>query len=89
MRVWHCRRLDDSRADCTAGNNSAISIAMMPTDTKSSTSVTPRRSIVATTLLRNVPDQRLATHGPTTPQDDARETFASGGYVAFSDLYGP
>jgi hypothetical protein len=26
---------------------------MMPTDTKSSTSVTPRRSIVATTLLRN------------------------------------
>ena len=27
----------------------------------------------------NGPDQRLATHRPTTPQDDARESFASGG----------
>ena len=69
MRVWHCRRLDDSRADCTAGNNSAISIAMMPTDTKSSTSVTPRRSIVATTLLRNARDQQIAAKGLSTPQD--------------------
>jgi hypothetical protein len=32
----------------------------MPTDIKSSTSVTPRRSIVATTLLRNGRDEQIA-----------------------------
>ena len=61
MWLWHCRRRDDSRADCTAGNNSAISIVMMPIVTKTSTSVTPRRSIIATTLLRNDCNQRIAT----------------------------
>ena len=43
--------------------------------------ITPRPSFMpqATERARNDPDQRLATHGPTTPQDDARESFASGG----------
>jgi hypothetical protein len=39
----HCARLADSLADCTAGNNSAISIEMMEIVTRSSIRVIPRR----------------------------------------------
>ena len=35
----------------------------------------------ATEQAQNDSDQRLAAHGPTTPQHDAREAFASGGYA--------
>jgi hypothetical protein len=53
----------------------------MPIVTKTSTSVTPRRSIIATTLLRNGKDQRLAALGLALAHDDARESFASCGYA--------
>jgi hypothetical protein len=61
MLAAHCNRRTDPRADCTAGNSSAINTAMTPITTSSSISVNARRRPLMVGPLLNVGVGKKAT----------------------------
>src|SRR5512135_1052133 len=61
MLLTHCSRRAAPRADCTAGNSSAINTAMIPITTSSSISVNARRRPLMVGPLLNVGVGKKAT----------------------------
>src|SRR5262245_37723085 len=90
--IAHCRKLlvhfmrrDDSRADCTAGNNSATSTPMIAITTNNSTSVKParqaarrgRETMAASKM--NPKAQRTPLEGNRSGNVAGMQTFLPGG----------
>src|SRR5438132_1516191 len=75
MLLTHVARRDASRADCTAGSNSAISTAMMAMTTSSSIRVKPRWRMSELPTVVNVRYRssgiglRIQSRGDATDED--------------------